>query len=362
MLPGSPPNRRASSKSQLDDPVRAARPAGRPPAVVPATALRFGRSRARRRCPRSARRGRRLDAPHRRSSSPATPTTSSIGPSSRAGDVADGRVEGVADEERCRDDGGAEQRADDDEHGLALAAGDVAQREPAEAALRDEVDHAPAAAGRRPTTTRTFMGSARLAPHRPAPSPGPDRGGDPWPFSDDRESRRTTTTPSRTCTRRSPRAPMARSWVTITRVWPAACTSKSSSSTASAVWLSRLPVGSSAHTIAGSDTRARAIATRCCSPPDSSVGRCVGPVAEPDPVEHGEGPVASLPGTDAGHEQRQLDVLGRGEDRDEVEALEDEPHAPGPVLGAAGVGHAVEVLAVDRARCRRRCRRDPRGS
>ena len=36
---------------------------------------------------------------------------------------------------------------------------------------------------------------------------------------------------------------------------------------------SRLPVGSSAKTTAGSVTSARAIATRCCWPPESSAGR-----------------------------------------------------------------------------------------
>jgi Transposase DDE domain len=41
------------------------------------------------------------------------------------------------------------------------------------------------------------------------------------------------------------------------------------------VFESRLPVGSSAKRIVGRLTRARAIATRCCSPPDSSAGRCV---------------------------------------------------------------------------------------
>src|SRR5882762_6046361 len=38
--------------------------------------------------------------------------------------------------------------------------------------------------------------------------------------------------------------------------------------------LSRFPVGSSANKIAGRFTRARASAPRCCSPPDSSLGRC----------------------------------------------------------------------------------------
>ena len=42
----------------------------------------------------------------------------------------------------------------------------------------------------------------------------------------------------------------------------------------SPVWLSRLPVGSSASSSDGRFTRARAIAARCCSPPESSAGRC----------------------------------------------------------------------------------------
>ena len=45
---------------------------------------------------------------------------------------------------------------------------------------------------------------------------------------------------------------------------------------------SRLPVGSSASTIAGCPTRARAIATRCRSPPDSWVGRACSRSGEPD--------------------------------------------------------------------------------
>ncbi len=40
------------------------------------------------------------------------------------------------------------------------------------------------------------------------------------------------------------------------------------------VRLSRLPVGSSASSSFGPFASARAIATRCCSPPESSFGRC----------------------------------------------------------------------------------------
>ena len=45
------------------------------------------------------------------------------------------------------------------------------------------------------------------------------------------------------------------------------------SNTAPAVSSSRLPVGSSASSTAGRLAIARAIATRCCSPPESRAGR-----------------------------------------------------------------------------------------
>src|ERR687887_697243 len=55
-------------------------------------------------------------------------------------------------------------------------------------------------------------------------------------------------------------------------VAPAALSSRMSSTIDAPVALSRLPVGSSARTIAGRPTSARAIATRCHSPPESLVG------------------------------------------------------------------------------------------
>mmetsp|Transcript_28286 Transcript_28286/g.70986 ORF Transcript_28286/g.70986 Transcript_28286/m.70986 type:complete len:82 (+) Transcript_28286:279-524(+) len=39
-------------------------------------------------------------------------------------------------------------------------------------------------------------------------------------------------------------------------------------------FVSRSPVGSSRSKISGSFAKERAIVTRCCSPPDSSEGRC----------------------------------------------------------------------------------------
>ena len=49
---------------------------------------------------------------------------------------------------------------------------------------------------------------------------------------------------------------------------------------------SRLPVGSSAMMSRGSWTRARAIAVRCCSPPDSCAGSCSAWAVRPDEGEH----------------------------------------------------------------------------
>ena len=46
-------------------------------------------------------------------------------------------------------------------------------------------------------------------------------------------------------------------------------------STSSPAFESRLPVGSSATMTSGWDTSARATATRCCCPPESSWGRCL---------------------------------------------------------------------------------------
>ena len=66
------------------------------------------------------------------------------------------------------------------------------------------------------------------------------------------------------------------SCVTITTVWPKSSTAwRSRPSTSSEDLESRLPVGSSANTTAGRWISARATATRCCWPPDSSDGRCV---------------------------------------------------------------------------------------
>src|SRR5947208_13158543 len=64
----------------------------------------------------------------------------------------------------------------------------------------------------------------------------------------------------------------SRSWVAMTTAVPLALMSRSSWNTPRVARSSRLPVGSSASNTVGSLTSARAIATRCCSPPDNSRG------------------------------------------------------------------------------------------
>ena len=71
------------------------------------------------------------------------------------------------------------------------------------------------------------------------------------------------------------RRAMLLSWVTRTMVRPRSRHMVSSRPMISSlVSSSRLPVGSSASRTLGSLTRARAMATRCCWPPDSSPGTC----------------------------------------------------------------------------------------
>ena len=85
-----------------------------------------------------------------------------------------------------------------------------------------------------------------------------------------------STRPSLKWMTRCPCEATSGSCVTKTMVMPFSRLSVLKSSMISApVWVSRLPVGSSARMILGSLSRARAMATRCCWPPDNWVGRCV---------------------------------------------------------------------------------------
>ena len=71
---------------------------------------------------------------------------------------------------------------------------------------------------------------------------------------------------------RGQRAASRGSWVTSRMVWPRWFSSPKSRMISSPVALSRLPVGSSASSRDGFPTSARAMATRCRWPPESSLG------------------------------------------------------------------------------------------
>jgi len=71
------------------------------------------------------------------------------------------------------------------------------------------------------------------------------------------------------------------SWDAITTACPSSAIRVNNSRTRVLDVESSSPVGSSATTSDGSVARARAMATRCCSPPDSCPGRCVVRVSRP---------------------------------------------------------------------------------
>src|SRR5438876_3742451 len=87
--------------------------------------------------------------------------------------------------------------------------------------------------------------------------------------------------PSRNVSVRPACIAMSGSWVTRTIVSPASLRRWSSARISMLVRVSRLPVGSSARTTAGSLTSARAMATRCCCPPESWLGWCDSRSASP---------------------------------------------------------------------------------
>ena len=121
-----------------------------------------------------------------------------------------------------------------------------------------------------------------------------------------------------------------RSWVTTRMVAPwLRFRSASSARISSPLWLSRLPVGSSASSSAGALARARATATRWRWPPESWPGRALRRSARPTSQQRR----CALPAlARAGHAtlHRHLDVLQRGEGRQQVVELEHEADRPGP--------------------------------
>ena len=139
---------------------------------------------------------------------------------------------------------------------------------------------------------------------------------------------------------------MRGSWVTITIVSPLACMRSKISRISRPVFVSRLPVGSSARMREGWLTMARAIAARCRWPPESSDGRCFARSRRPTSVERREGLLLPLGAGDAGVEERQLDVAQERGLGQQVEGLEDEADLLVADRGELEAGELRDVLAV----------------
>ena len=115
------------------------------------------------------------------------------------------------------------------------------------------------------------------------------------------------------------------SWVTMITVLP--CSRLSSwmrPRISSAVSRSRSPVGSSQTSRVGSATSARAMATRCCWPPESSAGLCLRRSVRPTSSSAAATFWRRWRAGEVGQQQRQLDVLLGRERRHQVVELEDE--------------------------------------
>src|SRR6476469_609718 len=120
---------------------------------------------------------------------------------------------------------------------------------------------------------RAEDGQADADRHPHEDDPAPDRREVPDQLARQRSGHGATTwRPSASSTWRPAKSWTSCSWVTRTTVRPSAFSSANSFSTAAAVAESRFPVGSSPRRIGGSLASARAIAARCCWPPDNVAG------------------------------------------------------------------------------------------
>ncbi len=116
------------------------------------------------------------------------------------------------------------------------------------------------------------------------------------------------------------------------------------------VLVSRFPVGSSARRTAGSLMSARAMATRCCWPPESSFG--LWSVRSPKPTSSSAATARAraLACADARVKERKRDVLNRIRTGEQVEALEHEAEFAQADLRERVVVEIRNVLAVEHVR------------
>ena len=105
-----------------------------------------------------------------------------------------------------------------------------------------------------------------------APMPRCTDGASNWPLRLAAPS--LTILPSAIVTMRWAWAAILSSWVISKMVRPSWCRAFNKAITSMPLWLSSAPVGSSARITGGSFTKARAMATRCCWPPESCIGFC----------------------------------------------------------------------------------------
>ena len=156
------------------------------------------------------------------------------------------------------------------------------------------------------------------------------------------------TCPSRIVTRRSMRAARSRLCVATSAASPLALTSAASvPNTWSAVFGSRLPVGSSASSTRGPLATARAMATRCCSPPDNSAGRWLSRCGETEIAEELARAGCGLGARQARDHLRQDEVLERRELRQQMMELVDEADLRAPQRRPLVVAHGRGRGAAD---------------
>src|ERR1019366_3998786 len=144
-----------------------------------------------------------------------------------------------------------------------------------------------------------------------------------------------TISPSRTRITRRACVATSSSCVIKTTVRPSSLSRSKIPSTSSPEAVSRFPVGSSAKISAGLVTNARAIATRCCWPPDNSDGTWLTRSRSPTSVSAANAPCrrpaagATPPGgVTPGLEQGKLDVAKPWSAGDQIKVLNHETDEP----------------------------------
>ena len=170
--------------------------------------------------------------------------------------------------------------------------------------------------------------------------------------------------PSRIAMTRAANAAMSCSWVTRMMVIPCVVELlEHASSPRRDVAVSRFPVGSSARMMDGFVTSARAIATRCCSPPESCVRVVCHPVGEPHALERLDRRSSSDRRSGRSDRRRSgSSTFSSGaRPREQIEPLEHEADLAVPDVGELVGGEPAHVGAVQAGTRPRSADRGTRG-